>query len=203
MIEESRLRQTWKLRDQSLWERIETGIKIEEERLAKRLKKEREVREEAERKRKEAELKMKLAEEKRLQAEIEKKKAEEEKERLKEETERKEKEAEERRKKQEEEIQRRAAEEVELRTVMSFSPANDDWRVARQNSLVSPEILYHRHHHLSISSLSYLQNAKQPVRYVESNKELKSIWGTLRRQIVPKIGQLTNDPQAISRIVKL
>jgi hypothetical protein len=38
---------------------------------------------------------------------------------------------------------------------------------------------------------------------VKSNKELKSAWGILRRQIVPKIGQLTNDPHIISLIVRL
>ena len=115
--EETNLKQTWKVRDQLLWERIEAGIKIEEERLAKRLEEERKAREEEERKRKEANLKKRLAEEKRLQEENAKKKAEEEKKRLEEETQRKEKEAEEKR-----------------------NPANDDWRVARANLLVSCEI---------------------------------------------------------------
>ena len=199
--EETKLKQTWKIRDQLLWERIEAGIKVEEERLAKRLEEERKVREEEDQKRREAELKKKLTEEKRLQEENAKKKAEEEKKRLEEETQRKEMEAEEKRKKQADEMERRAAEEVELRTAMSFNPAHDDWRVARQNLLVSVKFL------TSFIVISYLpdiiQNLKQPVRYVKSNKELKSAWGILRRQIVPKIGQLTNDPQAISLIVRL
>lgn len=57
--------------------------------------------------------------------------------------------------------------------------------------------------HYLIIFTRLLKNVKQPVRYVKSNKELKSAWGILRRQIVPKIGQLTNDPHAISRIVRL
>ena len=38
-------------------------------------------------------------------------------------------------------MERRTAEEVELRTVMSFNPANDDWRVARENLVVSVKLL--------------------------------------------------------------
>jgi nucleoporin GLE1 len=138
--EETKLRQTWKLRDQILWERIEAGIKVEEERLARRLEEERRGREEEERKRKEEELKKKLAEEKRLQEEAAKKEAEEEKKRLEEEMERNQKEAQEKRKKQQEEMKHQAAEEVELRTVMSFNPADDDWRVARENLQVKHDI---------------------------------------------------------------
>lgn len=39
------------------------------------------------------------------------------------------------------------------------------------------------------------------MRHVKGNKELRAEWGKLRRQIVPKVGQLTNDPESISRIV--
>ena len=112
--EETNMRQTWKIRDKLLWERIEAGIKVEEERLAKRLEDERKVREEEDRKRKEADLKKRLTEEKRLQEEIAKKKAEEEKKKLEEEAQRRKKEAEEK-----------------------FNLANADWRIARQNLLVS------------------------------------------------------------------
>lgn len=41
------------------------------------------------------------------------------------------------------------------------------------------------------------------MRVVKGNKELKSIWSAGRRAITPKIGQLTNDMQAIQRIVSL
>ena len=41
------------------------------------------------------------------------------------------------------------------------------------------------------------------MKFVKGEKTLKSEWSKLRRQIVPKIGQLTNDAQAISQIVRL
>ena len=47
------------------------------------------------------------------------------------------KEADEKRKKQEEEMHCQVAEGAELRTAMSFNPANDDWRVAREDLLES------------------------------------------------------------------
>lgn len=39
------------------------------------------------------------------------------------------------------------------------------------------------------------------MKFVKSNPELKAEWGKGRRQITPKIGQLTNDEGAITRIV--
>lgn len=38
------------------------------------------------------------------------------------------------------------------------------------------------------------------MKHVKSQKPLKSTWSTLRRQITPKIGQLTNDTQSINLI---
>ena len=49
--EEIKRRQTWKIQEQMLWERIEADTKAEEERLAKRLEEERRVKEEEDRKR--------------------------------------------------------------------------------------------------------------------------------------------------------
>ncbi|KAF8962138.1 GLE1-like protein-domain-containing protein [Flammula alnicola] len=176
---ESKLKESWKIRDKQLWDRIEAVIKLEEDKLAKRLEEERKVKAEEERKRNEAELKRRLAEEKRLQEEAEKKRAEEEEKRLQEEKEQQEKEEEEKQKKMEEERNKRLEEEAELRMMLKSSPPDDDWRVARTN----------------------LQNLKSgPMHYVKETKELKAEWGRLRRQIIPKVGQLTNDPQAISRI---
>src|ERR1700728_3525749 len=39
------------------------------------------------------------------------------------------------------------------------------------------------------------------MKLLKSQKELKATWSALRRQITPKIGQLTNYPQEITRIV--
>lgn len=41
------------------------------------------------------------------------------------------------------------------------------------------------------------------MRMVKERKESKTIWNAGRRQITPKIGQITNDPQAIVRIVSI
>ena len=40
------------------------------------------------------------------------------------------------------------------------------------------------------------------MKTVKGNKETKAVWSALRRQITPKIGQLTNDEQTINRIVR-
>ncbi|KIM43766.1 hypothetical protein M413DRAFT_443667 [Hebeloma cylindrosporum] len=176
---EKKLMDALKHREKQLWNWIEAAIKLEEDKATKRLEEERKVREEEERKRKEAELKRRLAEEKRIQEEAAKKKAEEEKKRQEEEAERQEKEAEERRQKLEKERREQEKELGELRELLNFAPPDEDWRVARTDLL----------------------NVKSnPLKFVKSNKQLKATWGTIRRQIVPKIGQLTNDPAAISRI---
>lgn len=39
------------------------------------------------------------------------------------------------------------------------------------------------------------------MKMVKSDKALKAIWSASRREITPKIGQLTNDSNAIMRIV--
>ena len=39
-----------------------------------------------------------------------------------------------------------------------------------------------------------------PMRHVKATKQLKSTWSSIRRQITPKIGQLTNDAASIQRI---
>lgn len=41
------------------------------------------------------------------------------------------------------------------------------------------------------------------MKVVKSDPSAKAEWGKWRRQITPKIGQLTNDPQEINRIVRL
>lgn len=121
--EETKLKQTWKLRDQLLWERIEAGIRVDEERAAE---KKRKLEEEKQRKEREAE---------------EKKRAEEEKRRLEEEKQRKEKEAKERERAEEE--KRRLEDETQRKEMEAEekNPAYDDWRVARQNLLVCVKFL--------------------------------------------------------------
>jgi len=134
---ESKLKEGWKVRDRELWKRIESVIKLEEDKVAKLLEEERRKREEEDRIRKEAEARKRLAEEKALQEETAKRKAEEEKRRKEEEEVQNAKKEEEERKKLEDERKRKLAEEVGLRKTLAFNSADDDWRVARENLLVS------------------------------------------------------------------
>lgn len=41
------------------------------------------------------------------------------------------------------------------------------------------------------------------MKSVKSDKQRRAAWSAIRRQIVPKVGQLTNDPDSILRIVSL
>lgn len=41
------------------------------------------------------------------------------------------------------------------------------------------------------------------MRIVKADKALKAIWSAGRRAITPKIGQLTNDAEAINKIVSI
>ncbi|KDQ53898.1 hypothetical protein JAAARDRAFT_416034 [Jaapia argillacea MUCL 33604] len=65
------------------------------------------------------------------------------------------------------------------RQTLGLTTAEEDWRLARE-------------------TLKKLKGG--PMKNVKSNKELKSEWGKLRREITPKIGQLTNDTREINRI---
>ena len=135
-LEDMKLKEAWKVKHQQLWERVESVIKLEEDKVAKKVEEERKKREEGERRRREEELKKRLAEEKRLEEEAAKKKAEEEMRKKEEEKARQLMEEEKRRQDLEELNKRRLAEEVELRRMLSFNQADDDWRVARENLAV-------------------------------------------------------------------
>ncbi|KJA21837.1 hypothetical protein HYPSUDRAFT_140194 [Hypholoma sublateritium FD-334 SS-4] len=168
-----------KERTKKLWKKIEVSIKAEEERVATRLEAERKAKAEEEQKQKEAELKKRIAAEKLLQEETARKKAAAEKKQAEEEKERREQEELSKQKKLEEEQSKREDDELELRKMLNLSTRSDDWRVARTN-------------------LHSLKSG--PMRGVKAAKELRLEWGKLRRSVVPKIGQLTNDPVAIARI---
>ncbi|KAF9527169.1 GLE1-like protein-domain-containing protein [Crepidotus variabilis] len=180
-LEDTRLKEAWKARERDLWHRIESVIQFEQDKVDKKLNEERKRKEEEEAKRKEEELKRRLAEEKRLKEETEKKRVEDERKRQLEEEARKEKEEADRIKKMEEEEKRRLGEEEGLRKMLAFNSSDEDWRVARENL-----------RRLKIGSM----------KTVKGDKTLKSEWSKVRRQIVPKIGQLTNDSQAIAQITR-
>ncbi|OBZ77492.1 Nucleoporin gle1 [Grifola frondosa] len=122
--------------------------------------------------------------EEQLRKELEARKREAEERKRQEEEERRlqlEKEEEARRKQEEAErlrVEREAA-EVQARKALGVTTAFEDWCTARD----------------------YLKTLKNgSMRIVKSDKELKAIWSAGRRAITPKIGQLTNDPEAINRI---
>ncbi|KAK0443071.1 GLE1-like protein-domain-containing protein [Desarmillaria tabescens] len=180
---EAVMRQRWKERQDTLWQRIDAAIALDAGKVKKKLEEEQRIRDEEQRKIKEAELKRRLEEEK--------KRADEEKKRQEEEAEKRKKEEEE--KKEREETERVEAEkkarqdklEVQkgTREQLGMSTADHDWREARKT----------------------LQALKAEVLSVAKNKhgnsaEMKSTWGTFRRQITPKMGQLTHDEATINRI---
>jgi nucleoporin GLE1 len=142
--DENRLRGEWELRHQNLWTRIETVIKQEEDKVAKRLaeeqrKREDEAREreEEERRRKDEEQKKRLAEEKRKAEEERIRREEEEKKRLEEEQRRKEEEEERLREEEERQKQVRLEAEQKQRDQAGLSTAAEDWRLARDTLRVS------------------------------------------------------------------
>ncbi|KAI0777666.1 GLE1-like protein-domain-containing protein [Trametes elegans] len=118
--EEEQLRLQWKERDRKLWERIDSVIKVEEEKLRAKLELERRKREEEERIRREAEDKKRQEEERKRKEEEEKRKQQE-------------REAEEAR--QQAEVERKRVEqeraEEQERKALGFTTAFEDWKRAR------------------------------------------------------------------------
>ncbi|KAI9063663.1 hypothetical protein FKP32DRAFT_1571751 [Trametes sanguinea] len=126
----------------------------------------------------------KREEEERIKREAEEKKRQEEERKRQEEEEKRQK------KEREEEDQRRQAEAERLRAereraeeqerkALGFTTAFEDWKRARD-------------------MLKAIKTG--PMKIVKGDKQLKSIWSAGRRAITPKIGQLTNDSEAVMRI---
>ena len=180
------MRQKWREEDRTRKERIEVVIKVEEDKIRVRMEMERKRREEEERRRREEEERRKIEEAQRRKLEEAKRKAEEE---------------EERRESERQEIEKRRREkeeaEAEGRKAIGMVSAGEDWKYAR-------EMLKVHRLFLSETSTNSHQNLKAgPMKTVKGEKALKSQWNAIRRQITPKIGQLTQDQETISRIVCL
>ncbi|KAG6898230.1 hypothetical protein C0992_002244 [Termitomyces sp. T32_za158] len=177
--EEDQLMKDLKVRQAKIWEGIEGVIKIEEEKLRTKLAEEERQREEEERrreqKRKEEEEARKAKEEKdaaeKKAREEEARKAEEERQKQRE----KEDEAARLKRTQElEEVQQR-----EIRRIVGISTPEADWK------------LYHDH----------LEATKRDsVKTVKADQGARSLWSKGRREITPKLGQLTSDAGEINRI---
>ncbi|KAI0826637.1 GLE1-like protein-domain-containing protein [Trametes gibbosa] len=126
----------------------------------------------------------KREEEERIRRVIEeKKRQEDERKRHEEEEKSKKREQEDEERRQVVEAERARAErertEEQERKALGLTTAFEDWKRARD-------------------TLKALKNG--PMKTVKSDKALKSIWSAGRRAITPKIGQLTNDLQAINKI---
>ncbi|KAL1731331.1 GLE1-like protein-domain-containing protein [Schizophyllum commune] len=184
--EQAKFEQSWKVREKSLWDRIEAGIKVEQDKEFARLEAERKVREEEERKRQEEENKRK-EEERKKEEEVKRK---EEAEKQKREAEEKQRQDEQQRKAADEEQKRKQDQQRQADTqaaqvkdeqakALGGTTAMDDWRAAREN-------------------LMRLKN--ENTRVAKANPQAKSTWGNLRRQVVRKVGQVTNDEAEITRI---
>ncbi|PBK66141.1 hypothetical protein ARMSODRAFT_960597 [Armillaria solidipes] len=180
---EAVMRQRWKERQDTLWRRIDAAIALDAGKVKKQMEEEQRIRDEEQRKVREAELKRRLEDEKK-RVEDEKKRQEEEAEkRKKEEQEQKEREETERVEAEKKATQEKLEAQKGTREQLGMSTADRDWREARKT----------------------LQALKTEVLSVAKNKggnsaEMKSTWGTFRRQITPKMGQLTHDEATINRI---
>ncbi len=187
--EEEQLRAQWKERDKQLWQRIDAVIKVEEERLRAKQEAERKEREEEERIKREAEEKKRQEEEKKRKEEEERKRQQE-------------KEEEEKRKLLEAEREREErdrADEKE-RKALGHTTAFEDWKRARETLKVRVRFSEIDR----ATDRTTTQSMKNgPMKTVKADKTLKSIWSAGRRAITPKIGQLTNDQNAIMRIVSV
>ncbi|KAH8823033.1 GLE1-like protein-domain-containing protein [Flagelloscypha sp. PMI_526] len=169
---------------QRRWTAIEAVISAEQEKTRRKLEAERKIREEEERKRK--------AEEDRKRAEEEKKRAEDEKKRAaaqkqKDDDERAAKEAADAARQVEEAKAKVIADkkakadavaaEAQKQKDLGLRSAEEDWQTARQ------------------TLLDLKTNSTRPVK---ADKAAKSTWGALRRQITPKVGQVTPDLSSIN-----
>ncbi|ESK91667.1 poly + mrna-nucleus export-related protein [Moniliophthora roreri MCA 2997] len=176
---EGKLRDAWRQRDKALWDRIESGIKLDQDKARAKFEEERRIRETEERRRRE--------EEERRQAEEKRKREEEERKRKEAEEERKKKEEEEQREREEREAREREAKEnaeklqaeEAARKQTGMMTPEDDWAMARK--------------HLNMAKV-------QGTRIAKADPAMKSMYLAGRRQITPKVGQVTNDPEAITRV---
>lgn len=209
--DDKRIREAWSERNRRLWQRIEGAIKAEEEKERARLEAERRVREEEEKKRR---------------AEEEKKRQEEEKKR-REEEERRKKEVEEKLKKEMEEAERREQQERDrvkkeqekgaskMRGQLGMENAEELWKSGLRTLRVCYCVdvgfiflLTAVSQQLKTSTMRHIKGPKppdpEPAGYrAPPAPPVKKLWSAQRRKITPKVGQLTDDPNEIARIVSI
>jgi nucleoporin GLE1 len=174
--EMNRLQSEFEKRDRALWTNVQQIIEDEERRIAvRKAEEERKVKEELVRRQREEKARQEAQARKEQQEKEEKLKKELESKKLQKEAE--EQKAREQRQQQEAVEQRKQAEQLKS---VGIRPALDEWNEGRE-------------------LLAKLKQEVHPA--IKSNPELKSLRNKLRRQITPKIGQLTNEAQQIVRVV--
>ncbi|KAF8548731.1 hypothetical protein OG21DRAFT_1516002 [Imleria badia] len=183
MAEVQKLLSTLKLRQHSELNQLRIQWSEQDKAQQERIERVIRIEEENHRKKLEAERKKREEEERQRKLEEERRLAEEEKKRQEEEQRQKQKEAEEaaQRVKDEVEREKRAslAAAEKRRIVLGITSPEEDWIHARET----------------------LKNLKAgPMKTVKANQALRPQWNAIRRQITPKIGQLTQDPATIARI---
>ncbi|KAN0082534.1 GLE1-like domain containing protein [Tylopilus felleus] len=172
-----------KLKQQSDLDQLRTQWNQQDKAQQERIERVIRIEEENHRKKLEAERIKREEEERQRKLEEERRLAEEEKKRHEEELRRRQKEAEEaaQRAREEAEREKRASQAAaeKRKNLLGITSPEDDWVHARQT----------------------LKNLKAgAMKTVKDKKELRTQWNAIRRQITPKIGQLTHDPATISRI---
>ncbi|KAI0057171.1 hypothetical protein BV25DRAFT_1973739 [Artomyces pyxidatus] len=161
--------------NQAMNTRVREVVQAEEAKEQARLAQERAAREQAERQAREAEERARREAKERADAEERKRKEQEEKRLAKEREEEEKKKLEQVRQSRDEKLQKVA----EGRKAAGMTTPEEDWAEARE-------------------SLKHLKAG--PMRNVKGNPALKKLWNENRRKIIPRVGQLTNDPKAITNI---
>lgn len=217
-VHQDKIRAHYQERNRLLWSRIEAAISEEEAKWRAQQEREQKARDEEARWRKEEEDRRKREEEAR-QKEADEAKRKQEEVRQKEEAEEKRREAEEseQRARQEQAQQEKLSDEgvIKLRESTGMYDSEGMWHLGLRNLNVS--IVYS--HSCVTTDVALVQVLKtQIMRAVKGPKPpapeppnytapplppLKKIWSAQRRKITPKIGQLTDDPREIERIVSV
>ncbi|KZS90190.1 hypothetical protein SISNIDRAFT_479576 [Sistotremastrum niveocremeum HHB9708] len=173
--EEEKCRREYEERDRALWSKVDKVIKDEEQKIAMQKAEEERQRKEEEERRAREEKRKKEEEEKRLAAERERQLQEQLAKAKKEKEEAEEKE----RLEAEKKIKVAEQESAEIRSQVGLSSAEDEWNEGRQ-------------------MLQRLKTEVHPA--IKADRALKTLRNQLRRQITPKVGQLTADVHQIDRI---
>lgn len=102
-----------------------------------------------------------------------------------------------------EELDKQKAEQLKAeesqRKEIGLTTALHDWRLARD--ILRVRLPFNSSCHMLTMVIQRLK--VKPMPTVKGSKEYKARWNAGRREIIPKIGQLTNDADTVSRVVRI